>query len=190
MSQPRALSALGIVLAISLIANALLLGLWIGNAMGKGKPPHDRGHRGGNEEAVIARALESIMPEGARQEMRAAFREGFREAAPYMLQKRQARQELKAALGAEPFAPAAVEAAFDRILEADERLTRSFHGVLAEELAGLTQEQRNELVAWMDELEARRREWRSQRKDRDRSDGPDGREDGPPPLPPGEGRPD
>lgn len=185
MSQPRALSPLGVVLAISLIANALLLGLWIGNAMGKGKPPHDRGPRGGGEEAVIARALESILPEGSRQEMRSAFREGFRKAAPYMLQKRQARQELKAALGAEPFDPAAVEAAFDRILEADQRLTRSFHGVLAEELSSLTQTQRNELVAWMDELEATRREWRSHRKDR--GDRPDGR-GGPPP--PGEGPPD
>ena len=48
MSQQRALSALGIVLVISLIANALLVGLWIGNTVGRGSSaPAERGPRGG-----------------------------------------------------------------------------------------------------------------------------------------------
>ncbi|MEE2879123.1 MAG: periplasmic heavy metal sensor [Pseudomonadota bacterium] len=165
MSQRRALSSLGIVLAISLIANAALFGLLLGNAVGKGKPPPDRGPRGGGEEAVIARALESVLPDSARREMRSAFRAGFREAAPFMQQKREARQALKEALAANPFNAGAVEAAFEDIRNADQRLTESFHGVLAEELASLTQDQRDELVAWMEEMDAKRREWRAERRE-------------------------
>ena len=160
MSQQRALSTLGIVLVISLIANALLVGLWIGNMVGRGSnTPVERGPRGGGEDAVIARALESVLPDGARQDMRAAFRQGLREAAPYMRDKHQARQQLKDALAADPFDPAALQRAFEKIRAADERLTRSFHAVLSDELATLSPDQRAELVAWMDRMEARRRAW-------------------------------
>ncbi|RIJ28479.1 periplasmic heavy metal sensor [Henriciella mobilis] len=180
MSQQRALSALGIVLVISLIANALLVGLWIGNTVGRGSStPAERGPRGGGEDAVIARALESVLPDGARQDMRAAFRKGLREAAPYMREKHRARQQLKDALGADPFDPAALQQAFEDIRAADEQLTRSFHAVLSEELATLSPDQRAELVAWMDRMEARRRAWHG--RFGEEGHGPRGHHNGPPP---------
>ncbi|WP_300393589.1 periplasmic heavy metal sensor [Henriciella sp.] len=185
MSRRRALSTLGIALVVSLIANALLIGLILGNAIGKpDRPHHERGPRGGGEEFEIARGMESVMPDSAHKEMRQAFREAFREARPYWVQKRQAQQALRDAMDADPFDRSAVEAAFTGIRDADQRLTRSFHTVLADELSSLTLDQREDLVGWLKKVdEERRARWREHH---DRRPGGHGDRHGPPLSPPGD----
>ena len=139
MSQRRALSTLGIVLVISLIANALLVGMLAGNSVGaKDEPRRERGPRGGGDEAEIARAIEAVVPDDVRKEVRQGFRAAFREAMPYFATKREAQRGLLDALSAEPFDRAAVDAAFADIRAADETLTASFQSVLADELGSLT----------------------------------------------------
>lgn len=171
MSRTRALSPVGIVLAVSLIVNALLVGLLIGRTLGdEDRPPKDRGGRGGDE-FEIARAIEQVVPEDTHDDIRSAFREAFREARPLIGEKRSAQRALRETLAADPFDRDAMRAAFENIRTIDDRLTRTFQGTLVEELAELTPQQRQDMAAWLDEMDERRRERRDRR----------GKRGGPPP---------
>ena len=174
MSRLRALSPVAIILVISLVANALLIGLVAGNMLGKprgdGGPPG--GPRGGGEDFMLARGLENVVPEAARTEMREAFRDAFRKSRGLWQQKREAREALTAALAAEPFDPARVDAAFEAMREADRALTARFQTELSQQFEGLTAEQRAELVSWLRDMEERRAKWRERRRE-DRRPPPD-----------------
>ncbi|WP_300379374.1 periplasmic heavy metal sensor [Henriciella sp.] len=176
MTRQRTLSALSVVLVISLIANALLLGLVLGKAIGK--PDKPKGPRGGGEEFHIARAMDDVVPEAARKDMQQAFRQTFRDSREAWDNKRAAREALTEAIVADPFDPEAVDAAFARMRAADSRLTERFQDVLSAQLSTLTVEQRLEMVSRLEEKRARRKEHHRRHKhekqgrDGDRNDDP------------------
>lgn len=179
MSRQRTLSALGIVLVISLIANALLLGLVLGKAIGK--PDKHKGPRGGGEEFHIARAMDDVVPEAARDEMQQAFRQTFRNSREAWDNKRAAREALTEAIVADPFDPEAVDAAFADMRAADSRLTERFQAVLTAQLSTLTVEQRIEMVNRLEEKRARRKARHKRHKHEKHGGNGDDNDD---PLPP------
>ncbi len=185
MSRARALPPLAIVLVISLAVNALLIGLFAGNLLGRPDHPGDRGPRGGNSDFMMARSIEDVVPEADRDQIRQAFRQAFRDSRDIWTEKRAARTALSEALAAEPFDAAAVDQAFADMRAADQALTARFQSVLSQELADLSVEQRATLVERLNEINRRRMERVDRHKDRrgppDDGDGPPG--DGPPPPP-------
>lgn len=173
MSKSRRISGLAVALVVSLVVNALLVGLVLGNMLARPHHDHDRrggGPRGGGDFA-IARGIERVVPEAERAEIRSAFRAAFRSSRTQFMRKREARQGLIEALGAEPFEPATIDRAFGEMREADRALTERFQSVLSEQIAGLSDAERAELVNWMQEVEARRRRhFEHRREDRRRRD--------------------
>ena len=179
MNKARRFTPLGLVLIISLVANALLVGLLLGNRLGTARPgDHLPGAPGGGGSFFIARGMESVVPEETRGELHDAFREAFRESRDARLRKHDARLALSRALAAEPFDEQAVEEAFTAIREADDALTARFQETLTSELAALEPEQRAALVAWMKDMQARREKHMRRRGDHHRRPPEDG---GPPP---------
>lgn len=172
MSEPRkkGLSALAMALIASLVVNALLVGLVIGGSLGKHDERH-RGHRGGGDDFMIARELQSIVPESRNSEIRQAFREAFMQSRGQWREKREARRAMADAISAEPFEQAALDEAFARMRKADEALTRNFQETLVTQIADLSDAERAELAAWLEEVERERRERREERRGR-RGDGP------------------
>ncbi|WP_018147565.1 periplasmic heavy metal sensor [Henriciella marina] len=175
MSDRKRLSSLSIALIVSLVANALLIGFLVGGQLGE-RDHRRHGPRGADH--MIARGIQSIVPDDEREGIRDAFRDAFRSASGSWREKRQARDDLVAALSSSPFDPAAVDNAFLAMRTADARLNETFQTALSDQIAALSPEQRAELVAWLEEVEARRAEARAERPERR-----GGREDrdGPPP---------
>lgn len=179
MSRVRTLTPLAIALIISLVANALLIGLVIGGLIGKPRGGHGRG----GSDYMIARGIQDIVPEGERNEIREAFHLAFEDSRADWQTKREARREFMAALSASPFSKAEIDRSFEDMRAADTALTRSFQATLSEQIAALSDAQRAELVDWLEDVEARRRERRERRR-RHRGgdrDGPRGND--PPPRP-------
>lgn len=178
MSERSRLSRTSIALIVSLVANALLIGFLVGGQLGE-RERERRGPRGGTEH-MIARGIESIMPERERGEIRTAFRDAFRSARGQWQEKRMARDRLIEALRQTPFDRAAIDQAFADMRAADVSLNENFQTTLTDQLAELDDAQRLELVEWLEEVEARRAERRGRS---DRRGGPDGDGDrrGPPP---------
>ncbi len=172
MSEPRkkGLSALAMALIASLVVNALLVGLVIGGALGKPGERH-RGHRGGGDDFMIARGLQSIVPESRNGEIRQAFREAFVQSRGQWREKREARRAMMDAISREPFEPATLDAAFERMRAADTALTRNFQETLVTQISELSDTERAELADWLEAVERERRERREERRDR-RGDGP------------------
>ena len=172
MSDRSRLSRTSIALIVSLVANALLIGFLVGGQLGE-RERERRGPRGGTEH-MIARGIESIMPERERGEIRTAFRDAFRSARGQWQEKRMARDRLIEALRQTPFDRAAVDQAFADMRAADVSLNENFQTTLTDQLAELDDAQR------LEEVEARRAERRGRS---DRRGGPDGDGDrrGPPP---------
>ena len=170
-------SALTIALIVSLIANALLIGLFAGSMLGK--PKHDdRGPGRGDPDFMIARGIKSVVPETERQQVRQAFREAIAESKELIDAKRDAQRRLRQAMVATPFDREAVDQAFSDIRTADIALNERFQASLSDALADLDESEREALGVWLEDME-KRFERRRSRKDRDR----DGRR-GPPPPPP------
>lgn len=173
MSERSRFSTLAVALVASLVVNALLVGLVLGNVMGRPHHNHDRRERGprGGGDFAIARGIERVVPEEDRAEIRSVFREAFRSSREQFIAKREAREGLNEALAAEAFNPAAVDRAFANMREADRALTERFQTVLSEQIGSLSDAERAELVTWMQEVEARRRRHfqrrREDRRDRD-----------------------
>ncbi|WP_084398387.1 periplasmic heavy metal sensor [Henriciella aquimarina] len=183
MSRLKSLSPLAVALVISLVANALLLGLVLGNSLGKPARDGDDGRRGGprggGEEFMLARGLESVVPEETQDEMRETFRETFRKSRDLWQAKHEARDALTKALAARPFDQAAVDAAFADMRAADDALKARFQSALSDQFESLTQDQRDALVARLEEIEARRERWRERRRqdrkpEKDKAGSPDG----------------
>ena len=147
MNDRKRLSGTAIALILSLVANALLIGFLLGGQLGE-RDRERRGPRGGAEH-MIARGIQSIVPDEDRAELRAAFRNAFRSARGQWHEKRSARDDLIAALKATPFERAAVDQAFLDMRTADSALNETFQTVLADQIAALSDEQRGELVDWL-----------------------------------------
>ena len=165
-------SALTIALIVSLVANALLIGLVVGLHLGKPKPG-ERGPGRSNPDFMLARSIQGVVPDEDREEIREAFREAFRESRDYIVAKREAQRRLRETMVQTPFDKAAVDQAFADIRAADAVLNKRFQASLSEQLSQLSAEEREALGARLQDMEERfeRRRRRS---------GPGERRDGPP----------
>jgi len=169
MTETKA-SRLPIWLVVSLIVNALLIGLIIGGGLGKrrdGPPPHP-----GGSEMEIARGMESVVEGEDRAAMRQALRAAFERSRGERRELRQARRDLSQLLGAEPYDREAVLAGFARLRTADSNMKAGLHDELAIQLEKLSAEQRRAMLRFV-ENSARhprrpdqRRPMRRQRRDR------------------------
>lgn len=163
-------SKLPIWLVVSLIVNALLIGVLIGGGLGQRKAGPPPGGPGGSEQALI-RGIERSLPDDQRQIVRRAFRQAFVESREQRIAVRDARQRLARLLAAETYDADAVRESFQQLREADAAMRAQMQDVLAEQFGTLTAEQRR---AILEDLNRRSR----------RRGGPeDGRRGPPPPRP-------
>lgn len=132
-----------ITLFVSLALNLLVVGAVVG-ALAAGA----RIERGGEAERPMAsqslgpRVFLLMLPADVRREVRAELVRTWRNAGEEREAARAARQEALAALAAEPYDPARLDAAFARMREADAALAQTFHAAVARTLSELTPEQR------------------------------------------------
>lgn len=160
-------SKLPIWLVVSLIVNALLIGVLIGGGLGQRKAGPPPGGPGGSEQALI-RGIERSLPDDQRQIVRRTFRQAFAESRDQRIAVREARQRLGRLLAAEAYDAEAVRESFRQLREADAEMRAQIQDVLAEQFGTLTAEQRR---AILEDLNRRTR----------RRGGPDGGRRGPPP---------
>lgn len=115
--------ALLIALLVSVAVNFLAAGVLIGQ------------HYWGRPSALGPAAFErlaAIVPEPARDEVRAQIREQRLELFRALRELRQARQQVRAAAAAEPLSDAELEAAMVRLRQATDRIQRILHGAIVE----------------------------------------------------------
>ena len=128
-------------LIISVALNALLIGVLVMGFLSQ----HDR-RRGpggpGDPDFAILRGLEEVSGEGGRETIRSAFRDAFADTEDQRIALREARERFAQALVAEPFSQADIEASFADVRAADQAMKARFHGVLADELGQLDDQQR------------------------------------------------
>lgn len=159
-------SNLPVWLIVSLVANALLIGLLIGGGLG-----HRRGggpSMGGGEQALI-RGIDQAVPEDQRRAVRKAFRSAFSDTREQRLRVREARRELASLLGAETYDAEAVRRGFEDLRNADAVMKSQMHGVLAEQFGTLTVEQRQAVLRESNRRDSRRR-FRNGGQDRSRGE--------------------
>lgn len=161
---------LPIWLIISLVANALLIGLLIGGGLGQrqSQPPSF-----GGSERAFAGSIDRVLSPEDRTQVRRAFRDAYRQTRAQRQEVRAARRDLAALIAADPYDEADVIAAFQALRAADSRAKAGLHDVLAAQLGDLTPEQRKAVLGNLERGErrgARRRGRRSE--DRPPRNGP------------------
>lgn len=139
-AKPR----LPIWLIASLMANALLIGLFIGGGLGQKRAGPPVGGPGG-EQALI-RGIDQAVPEDQRQAVRQAFRRAFEDTRQERVKLRDAQTELSRRLSAEPYDAEAVREAFAEMRSADAVMKARLHDVLANQFGNLTAEQRRAVI--------------------------------------------
>lgn len=138
-------SRLPIWFVLSLVVNALLIGLMIGGGLGKRHSGgHDRPAAGG--EMHIARSLERVVSDEERAVLRTALREAFNETREQRRALRQARRELRDLLSQETYDREAVQAAFAKLRTAEGDVKVAMHDELAIQFEKLTTEQRRAVL--------------------------------------------
>lgn len=141
------------LLLASLVINGLLGGYLIGREAG---PPHwrMRSMAGGSATLTLG-----TVPPPLREAMRAELRERRGDLRPRFETLRTARGELRDAIGAEPFDPKRLDAAFATLRTAQGDLQVELHAVAVDVVGKMTEEERKRLA-----------EWRPEGRDRDRRD--------------------
>jgi len=157
-------SRLPIWLIASLMANALLVGLFIGGGLGQRKAGPSASI-GGGEQALI-RGIEQALPDDQRQTVRQAFRRAFSDSRDQRILVRDARRKLGRVLSADPYDAAVVRDTFRDLRDADSIMRARMHDVLAEQFGALSMDQRRAIVEDLSRRESRR--GRGDRGDRDR----------------------
>ncbi|MEM7330337.1 MAG: periplasmic heavy metal sensor [Pseudomonadota bacterium] len=135
---------LPIWLIASLMANALLIGLFIGGGLGQKKA--GPAIAGGGSEQALMRGLDQSVPADQRRAVRQAFRQAFSGSRQERVKLRDARQTLGRLLAADPYDAAAVQAAFEDMRAADAAMKARVHDVLAEQFGTLSVEQRRAIL--------------------------------------------
>lgn len=135
---------LPIWLIVSLMANALLVGVLIGGGLGQTRAGPANVGPGG--ERALVRSLDQAVPDDQRRTVRQAFRRAFASSRQERVRLRDARRQLGRLLGADPYDPDAVAAAFKDMREADAAMKASMHEVLAEQFGTLSAEQRRAII--------------------------------------------
>ena len=130
-------------LIVSLMANALLIGVLVGGGLGQRKagPPAMPG-----SEQALMRGIDRTVPDDQRRAVRQAFRRAFADSRQERIRLRDARRQLADLLAADPYNEAAVQAAFADIRAADDAMKSRLHDVLAEQLGTLSAEQRQVIL--------------------------------------------
>ena len=137
-------SKLPIWLIVSLIANALLIGVLIGGGLGQrkaGPPPSVVGQ----EEALI-RGIDRALPDDDRREVRQIFRRAYAESRAERVRVRNARRALGRLMNANPYDADAVRAGFEELREADAAMKARMHSLIADQFGALTAEQRRAVL--------------------------------------------
>lgn len=137
-------SRLPVWLIVSLIANALLIGLLIGGGLGQRKAGPPPASIGG--EQALMRGLDQALPASERRDVRQAFRRAFAESRDERKQLRDARRELTRLFANEPYDAEAVQTALADMRAADDAMKAKMHDLLAEQLGKLSVEQRRALI--------------------------------------------
>ncbi len=146
---------LPIWLIVSLMANALLIGLFIGGGIGNRKAQPNMQVAG--DERALMRGLDRSLPTEQRREVRRAFRKAFSDSREERNDLRDARRELGRLLASESYDEAAVQAGFADMRAAEAAMKVSMHNTLSEQLGVLSAEQRQSLLRDLDRSDGARR---------------------------------
>lgn len=130
-----------IALLVSLALNLLLIGAAVGIGLGEWRRGGERIARAPNMRAV----MESLPPERAEQ-VRGQVIGAWRAARDQRREARAARLELVRIASADAYDKAAVQAAFARLRTADAAVAERFHDVVAEAMAGMSGEERRQML--------------------------------------------
>lgn len=133
-------SRLPIWLIVSLIANALLIGLIIGGGLGERKSGSSSSIPG--DERALIRGIDEVVPSDQRQTVRRAFRQAFEDSRVERRAVRDVRRKLASLLSAEAYDAAEVQAAFQDLRDAESAMKKRMHDVLAEQFGALNEAQR------------------------------------------------
>ncbi|MEQ3744823.1 MAG: periplasmic heavy metal sensor [Henriciella sp.] len=131
-------------LVISLIVNALLIGLLIGGGLGKRKSGGSSIIAG--DERAIVRGLEQSLNDQDRRVLRRSLRSAFERTRDERRELRATRTLLSDALQADPYDRDAVSSAFARLRTADGNMKVGLQEELADQFAKLSVDQRRAIV--------------------------------------------
>jgi uncharacterized membrane protein len=126
-----------ILLVVSLAANLLLIGFVVGQLLHH--PPHERGGP-----MTIERITSGLPPE-VREAVRADLREHRPQIAEKIAAVRAAQADVRAAIGAEPFDPARLQAAFAVIRDRRKAVQEEVQAAAVEAIGKLPPETRRKL---------------------------------------------
>lgn len=154
MSDSRK-SRLPIWLIVSLLANALLIGVLIGGGLGNRKAGPAVAVPGGEE--MLMRGIDRAVPDEQRRAVRRAFRRAFVESRQERVQVRETRQRLATLLAAENYQASEVQSAFEDLRVAEAAMKARLHNVLAEQLGDLSPAQRQAILSDMNRHDRRHR---------------------------------
>jgi uncharacterized membrane protein len=134
---PKLSMGVRIALAVSLAANLLLVGFVVGQAI------HGPWREHGGQ--LTIEKLTGKMPPEVRDVVRASLRERRPEIANKMAAVREARAEVRAAIGAEPFDPARLAAAFAAVRDRSRAVQEDVQAAAVEAIAKLPPDTRRKL---------------------------------------------
>ena len=164
-------SRLPIWLIVSLIVNALLIGLNIGGGLGNRRagPP---AVVPGAEQALI-RGIDRSIPAEQRDDIRQAFRRAFTDSRRERVEVRNAQRSLARLLAAEDYDAAAVQRGFADLREAEAAMKAKMHDVLSEKFGTLNAQQRRAIIQQQVRNQSRNRQSdRGDRRPRDNGSPP------------------
>lgn len=151
--QPK--TRLPIWLIVSLVMNALLIGLIIGGGIGNRKAKPNLQVAG--DERALMRGIDRSLPAEQRRDVRRAFRKAFSDSREERGRLRDARRDLARLLAADPYDEAAVQAGFAKIRAADDAMKARMHEILSEQIGVLSVEQRQALLRDLERSDGGRR---------------------------------
>ena len=147
-------SRLPIWLIVSLMVNALLIGLIIGGGLGQRKTGASPSIPG--DERALIRGIDEAVPSDQRQTVRRAFRRAFEDSRRERRAVRDVRRKLGSLLSADSYDAAEVQSAFQELRDAESAMKKRMHDVLAEQFGALSEEQRRAIVQDLNRRGARR----------------------------------
>lgn len=139
-TKPR----LPIWLIASLMANALMIGLFIGGGLGQRKAGPSTSIPG--DERALIRGIDEAVPSDQRQTVRRAFRRAFEDSRTERRAVRDVRRKLASLLASEAYDAAEVQSAFQDLRDAESAMKKQMHDVLAEQFGALSEAQRRAIV--------------------------------------------
>ena len=147
-------SRLPIWLIVSLMANALLIGLIIGGGLGQRKSGANTSIPG--DERALIRGIDEAVPSDQRQTVRRAFSRAFEDSRAERRAVRDVRRKLGSFLSEDSYDATEVQMAFEELRDAESAMKKRMHDVLAEQFGALSEAQRRAIVQDLNRRGARR----------------------------------